>query len=71
MSDSIKIKARLLCFRLRYPPMLQLRWIKGYAGQAARNDGSKKNPPDMYLQILVQFFYIALLAYGATRKGLD
>jgi uncharacterized membrane protein len=30
-----------------------------------------KPPTDMYLRILVQFFYIALLAYVATRKGLD
>jgi len=37
----------------------------------ARNDGLKKNPPDMYLRILVQIIYIALLAYVATRKRLD
>lgn len=30
-----------------------------------------KPPTDMYLRILVQFLYIALLAYIATRKRLD
>lgn len=39
--------------------------------RVARNDGLKKNPPDMYLRILVQIIYIALLAYVATRKRLD